>query len=147
MYLIAVHVATHQCHSFDRCLSDQESVKRVAMMKRRSFKNANMSDQDVEDREPIVVNLPFQKIGNWPPDIKLSEAGLDCNLPKRANAQELLMDSGFDGRFSCLTQTRIIPGEPEEGERIEQQPHSEYSRKSSERCVEIVRHPMWQMLG
>src|SRR6266542_2818758 len=66
---------------------------------------------------------------NWQPEF--AQAEFDDHIPASGQAHHVLVVLRFNGSSSAAAQTRIILQEPDERVRIQQQPHSMYSLKSS----------------
>src|SRR4051794_13740150 len=81
--------------------------------------------------ERIADHVLMDEAPVRPANVEFLAAHLDGDFPAARRADELPIRQVADDPPGRLAQLRVIPPEPEEGMRIEQECHSMYSLKSS----------------
>src|SRR6266705_2205450 len=101
------------------------------MMQRHSRKCCRVLRNNGEDAEIVGRDLPLHKYLIPFGQRILAEADLDRDLPIRGRADLDIVVCIRDQAIRGNTESQIVQEKPQERVRVEQQPHSMYSLKSS----------------
>src|SRR6266545_3747961 len=125
------HVRADNRNALDLGLDAQQPIKGVFVMLGQHLNGRGVFEFDLEQNEVVAGDLSGQQNRRRFPQLQLAQPRLDSDLPARCHADQLAVGRGYDGRFRGRTQQRVVPQEPEQRVRVEQERHSMYSLNSS----------------
>src|SRR6185437_1606538 len=122
-------ISRHERQPVGQCLSDEQPVKRIAMMIRQMLDGSDVIEGDHQRREAVSHNGGFYRFGRS----YSAKPGLDRNFPGVDQTDEAAIGGGNRSAALCC-QARAILHRPNKDLRVEQEPH-EASSPSKARWI------------
>jgi hypothetical protein len=123
-------VPTDDGDVFDNRLCDDESIERIAMMKRQIGQGRGMLRLDRHEPEAIIENGLLDEFAKRDMQRVLLDADLDGNLSVACRTDEDRVAGILNGGSSRSGEFWIVKVKPEQHVRIQQHVHGMYSAKS-----------------
>src|SRR5262249_1954355 len=127
-------IAADDRNPLDHRLGDDEPVERITVMERQARQGSRMLWFNGQNDEPVIRNPLLHECLVELRQRILIQTDLDGDFPIAGRTDQLLVAEVFDMISGMAAQLRSAEHEPQEGVRVEQNPHGIYSLKSS-RCA------------